>query len=409
MGKDLNGKELGKGLAQRADGRYTARFVDQTGKRVQKYFDKPSQARIWLEDAKSNDRNNTVAAPFNVIADDVLMNDSALPSFNNMTVKEWFDFWMNNIIPDLSDNTRRNNRDRYERNIGPVIGNLKIGDVRPLHCKKVLLDMEDDYAGSTIRQTYITMGTMFKSALMNGVIPKHPMDGVRYTKAVKGMADIKFLSVDEQEKFLEMAKKSRNYSQYALILETGIRTGELIGLTWDMVDFKNKRITIDKQLEYRHGRKSWKAGPPKSLAGYRDIQLTSCAYGILAKLYDERKTRVEAPELDTVLEYKDRRTGEIKYLNMKDLVFINYKGMPNKNSSYDTHLYKLCENAGIKHISMHTLRHTYATRAIERGVPPKVLQKILGHGHSSTTMDTYVHVTDESLVKAAKQFEGLES
>jgi site-specific recombinase XerD len=92
---------------------------------------------------------------------------------------------------------------------------------------------------------------------------------------------------------------------------------------------------------------------------------------------------------------------------MRDLVFINFRtGAPVKNSSYDTHLYKLCAEAGIKRFSMHALRHTYATRAIERGVQPKVLQKLLGHASIKTTMDKYVHVTDESLSQAIKQFEG---
>ena len=75
------------------------------------------------------------------------------------------------------------------------------------------------------------MGTMFKSALMNGYIAKHPMDGVRYTKPVRAPNDIKFLTVDEQQKFMETAKRSHNYAQYALILDTGLRTGEMIGLT----------------------------------------------------------------------------------------------------------------------------------------------------------------------------------
>lgn len=79
--------------------------------------------------------------------------------------------------------------------------------------------------------------------------------------------------------------------------------------------------------------------------------------------------------------------------------------MPNKNSSYDTHLYKLCETAGIAPFSMHTLRHTCATRAIEGGMQPKVSQKLLGHSSIQTTMDTYVHVTEESLSKAVRQFE----
>ena len=91
---------------------------------------------------------------------------------------------------------------------------------------------------------------------------------------------------------------------------------------------------------------------------------------------------------------------------MHDLVFVNWRtGEPAKNSSYDTHLYKLCDEAGIKRFCMHALRHIYATRAIERGVQPKVLQQLLGHASIKTTMDRYVHVTDESLVNAIRQFQ----
>ncbi len=91
---------------------------------------------------------------------------------------------------------------------------------------------------------------------------------------------------------------------------------------------------------------------------------------------------------------------------MRDLVFLNFRtGEPAKNSSYDTHLYKLCDEAKIKRFCMHALRHTYATRAIESGVMPKVLQKLLGHASIKTTRDRYVHVTDDSLTKAITQFE----
>ena len=71
-----------------------------------------------------------------------------------------------------------------------------------------------------------------------------------------------------------------------------------------------------------------------------------------------------------------------------------------ESSSYDTHLYKLCDEAGIKRFCMHALRHTYATHVIKRGVQPKVLQQLLDHASIKKTIDRYIHVTDESLVKA---------
>ena len=388
MGKNLKGKEIGKGICQRKDGRYTARFVGKSGKHFEKYFKTIPEARNWMEDARYSDRHD------------------GLPLASEITVDQWFEYWIENIVGDLAPNTRRNYRERYVRNIQPCIGKMLLTDVKPLHCKMVLNRMEKTYAGGTIRQTYIAMGTMFKSALMNDMILKHPMNGVLYTKPFRAIDDIRFLTIDEQRRFLKTARRSYNYRQYGLILETGLRTGELIGLTWDAIDFDKRTLTVNKTLEYRHKYKEWRAGPPKTKQSYRTIPLTNRAIEILKTLYDERDTRKRSDILSLDLEYMDRRTGQMSKLQMRDLVFINWRtGEPAKNSSYDTHLYKLCDEAGIKRFCMHALRHTCATRAIESGMQPKVLQKLLGHASIKTTMDRYVHVTNESLENAVRQFE----
>lgn len=388
MAKDLKGRELGKGLSQRKDKRYSARYVTKSGKRIEKYFKTLQEARNWLADARYEDSHGATGVT------------------STSSVDDWFQYWYDNLIVDLSPNTRRNYLERYERNIKPYIGKMCMSDVKPMHTKMILNRMLDDYAGSTIRQTYIAMGTMFRAAVINDVISKHPMEGVRYTKPVKPASDHRVLTVEEEQKFLKAAESSHNYYQYALILETGLRTGEMIGLTWDAIDFEEHTLTVNKTLEFRHNQHLWRAGPPKTQTSYRTLPLTNRAYEILLEVKERRKSQKMSEDLNQVLTFTDRRTGQSSSMKLSDLVFINYRtGMPAKNSSYDTHLYKLCEVAGIPPFCMHTLRHTYATRAIESGVQPKVLQQLLGHASIKTTMDTYVHVTTDSLKKAIRQFE----
>lgn len=388
MGKDLKGKELGKGLGQRKDKYYYAKY-SYHGKKGQQSFHTLVEAKNWRQEQLYLCRHpelRTATSP-------------------DMTVDAWFNRWLKDVVGNRAPNTLRNYRERYEHNVQPFIGSMLLRDVKPMDCQMILNAMESDYAGSTIRQTYMTMGTFFKSAKDNGFIDRHPMDGVRYTKPVRAVDDIHFLTVDEQKRFLEATKGSHNYAQYALILETGLRTGEMIGLTWDAIDWEKRTLTVNKTLEFRYKQDEWRAGPPKTESSYRTIPLTDTAYDILREIYDTREYRNESKDLSTILTFMDRKTGQKRKLVMRDLVFINWRtGMPAKNSSYDTHLYKLCDEAGIKRFCMHALRHTYATRAIESGMQPKVLQKLLGHASSKTTMDRYVHVTDDSMQKAVAQF-----
>ena len=388
MGKDLKGRELGKGVVQRKDKRYYARYTDFRGKRIEGYFDKVTDAKRFVAEGK-----------LNIDVSDV---SDRKQSF---TVDEWYDFWMITFKSGKSPNTQRNYRDRYKSNIQPVIGDMPIEDVRVMHCQKVINNMVDKYAQGTIYQTYICMGGMLKSAVQNGIISKHPMDGLVMPRG-KRKKDVHFLTIEEQEKFIRAASKTHNSAQFKLLLNTGLRTGELIGLSWDDVDFEARTISVNRTLEYRYSTRIWRAGPPKTMSSYRTIPMTKEAYEILLEVWEKKPFRKESELLKQELEYIDLRNNTTKKIKLSNLVFINYRtGEPTKNSSYDTNLYKICERAGIKPFCMHALRHTFATRCIERGVKPKALQKILGHSNLATTMDTYVHMTDDSLAEAMDIFE----
>lgn len=369
MGKDLKGKKLPAGICQRKDGLYTARFTSKSGRRVEKFFKKVNEAKKWLEDAKYEDKHNNIGAS------------------SQMTVDAWFDYWINEIKkPTVRWNTVRNYTERYEHNIKPYLGNMVISEVKPLHCQNVLNGMNEKYKGSTMEQCRITMCSMFYYAAINGIIPVSPINKmVKLPKPVE--KKVRFLTLEEQNKFLDVARGTSNYYQFLLILQTGLRTGEMMGLKWEDVDFKKRKIHVRRTLEFRYGYQEFKVGEPKTKHGYRTIPMTQVAYEVL-KIKEAEKTT--------------RKVSDIRYA---DFVFLNRKGAPTKNSAYDTTLYKLSEKAGIEHFSMHTLRHTYATRCIEAGMRPKTLQEILGHANIGITMNLYVHNTEEEKEKEIKKFE----
>ena len=394
MGKNIKGKCLEKGITQRKDGYYSARFMSMSGKRKEKHFKDYQEARKWLAKARYEDESECTGAPNELAARD-------------MTVNEWYEYWMTTFKSQLSPNTQRNYRERYEWNVKSRIGKMRIRDVKAMHCQQIFNAMYKTYATSTMYQTYICIGSMFKSAMKNGVIREHPLDTVVMPPS-KDKKDIRFLTEEEQQIFEEEAGFTNHAYPFQLILQTGLRTGELIGLTFDCVNFENRTIRVEKQLEYRYAEGYWRAGPPKTTNSYRTIPMTNTAYSILKAEAELRLYRYEAPVIGNELSYHDPKSGKMKTLKMKDLVFINPRtGEPTKNSTYDTRIGKICERCGLQPFGMHALRHTFATRCIERGVQPKVLQKLLGHAHLSTTMDLYVHVTEESLEKGIRLLEAI--
>lgn len=364
MGKDLKGKELGVGISQQSDKLYVARFTDKFGIRKTKRFKKLQECRQWIADAS------------------YISKHSDIENASDILVDTWYEYWIGIKKQTVRPNTVRNYSERYERNIKGIIGKKLLSEVKPIHCQKIFSDMaEQGYKNTTIYQTRITLYNMLEFAKENDVILSNPCK--KSVKSDMGKPSEKkvALTIDEQRKFLMAAAGQSYENQYKFMFQTGLRTGELVGLKWDDIDFGKRTVTISRTMEYRYKVGEWRVGPPKSKSGYRTIPLTDEAIRILK---DQKE-----------------KNSKIKVINIewRDQVFLSRKGEPVKNSTYDTALFKICDKAEIRKFCMHILRHTFATRCIEAGMIPKTLQKILGHSNIGITMDLYVDATEEEKTK----------
>ena len=364
MGRNLKGKELGEGIYQQANGTYCARFIDRFGKRKSKRSKKLQEVRQWLADAT------------------YINEHSDIEQATNMMVDAWFEYWIDVKKKTVRPNTVRNYTERYNKNIQKIIGRKILTEVKPIHCQKIFTDMaEEGYKTSTIYQTRIALFNMLEFAKENEVILSNPCKKSVKSDMGKPSQKKEALTIDIQKKFIEYAKGQSYENQFRFILQTGLRTGELVGLKWEDIDFSKKAIRIQRSMEYRYSVGEWRIGEPKSKAGYRTIPLTDETIRILTEQKEKNKNIKKIHE------------------EWYEFIFLCRKGEPVKNSAYDTALFKICDKAKINRFSMHVLRHTFATRCIEDGMMPKTLQKILGHSNIGITMNLYVHITEDEKQK----------
>lgn len=360
MGKSLKGKELGTGISQRSDGLYMGRITDRNGNRLSKNFKKLQECRKWVADMQF------VKEHGNVLRGD------------NPTVEIWFEYWYEKIKkPFWKPNTQTSNLVRWEKHIKPVIGNMLIQDVKPIHCNEIFDIMrKKGLKKNTMQGVKELMHGLFESAVENSFITFNPV--TRNVKIPsKEEKKMRCLTVQEQKEFLERIKDTANYNFYAFALQTGMRVSEILALTWDDVDFSKNIISVNKTM-YQDVDRKIKVGSPKSQTSIRKIPMTGEAKRLL----------ISQKEKNSQLKVMDFR-----YANH---VFLNTHGRLNTRNSVNSLLREYCKKYNVESFSMHSLRHTYATRCIEAGIRPKTLQVIMGHSSINITMNLYVHTTDEA-------------
>ncbi len=243
---------------------------------------------------------------------------------------------------------------------------------------KQLLLSKVDYANSTIKKMYIILNQCFKEALKRKIITDNPMLDVRKPKSTKKTKKIRALTLDEQKKLVEVIRNENvRYAEQMLIsMFTGMRMGEINALSVNDLNTNFNFINIDKTISKGEHGEAFVNDTAKTENGNRQIPINETVRPVIEKVISEYKATD-----DNVLFHTSAGT-----LIATSVVNTEFRRIVNK--------YNIQDKTVKGDLSLHSLRHTYATRCIESGMPPKVLQHLMGHSDIKVTLDTYADVFD---------------
>lgn len=325
----------------------------------------------------------------------LLMNDK-------ITVDQWFFTWLFDFkSKDLAPSTFECYEGVYRLYIKDSdIGDIKLMDLRTAHLQRYytkLLDI-DKLDASNVRRINKTLKTCLKEAVKQGYLQKNWCDDVNLPKSKKE-DNIKALSKDDQLRLLESLKGIDLELLITFALGTGLRLGEVLGLKWSDIDFKEHTLSVQRSVRrvveiQRDGTREriLKEVPPKTENSFRIVPIPDT---ILLKLKSYKKVQNKL-----ILSL-----GE-DYQN-NNYVFCNDNGTIMDPKKPNRRLSTVLKSNNIELITFHGLRHTYCTRLFEAGVPPKTVQSLVGHSDIETTMNIYTHVMKETKMEAVDKINSI--
>lgn len=370
MGKTKNGKELGLAIYQRPNGTYEARYMDRFGKKRSVY------AKTLTEVAKKQRKK-------------IFENEQQVNVVDDkMTLDAWYEKWITVCKTHCRDTTKRTYEIQYNR-IREMLGWRKLNSLNLVVLQDAFNKLGSDKMRSDCKALLVDM---LNRAIETDLLNKNPAIGINPIIEGPMKHEKRILSAYEMKLLLDNSKGGMMYPIFVVALGTGMRIGEILGLTWNCVDFKKENIRVEKTLVYLPGdgkTARYEFHRTKTVAGNRIIPMTKAVKDILILQKDKREhiATVFSPRKGFEdLVFTSKTNNPLNAANIKDAINYIVARINRENPDYF-----------FEHLTPHGLRHTFATNCIEKGMPPKTLQKIMGHTSLQMTMDLYCHVREETL------------
>lgn len=384
---DSKKRLLKTGEIERADGYYQYFYTDRKGKRHSVTAKSLTELRE-KEDEVTKDKL-----------------DGLRDEGKNITLDEVFRIWKK-LKRGLQDNTFQNYCYMYSQFVSPAIGSMQIrkmkrSDIRNFY--NLLVD-ERNLKINTVDNIHSCLHQVIEIAVEDGYIRNNISDNA--LKELKqahnfGRTHKRALTISEQELFVNFLKREDTvyhhwYPIFVVMINTGMRVGEVTGLTWEDIAWDEGMITVNRTLVYyNHANDQgcyFNVHEPKTEAGKRTIpMLEEVREALLMEKAYQEYNKIKC--IDTI-------DGTSNFVFLNRMGKVQHQGTLNKalrriiRDCNEIQLDK-GEKVLLPAFSCHTLRHTYTTRLVEAGVNLKVVQSVLGHADFSTTMDIYTTVTNE--------------
>ena len=374
--KDNKGRVLQKGESQRADNTYMYRWTDTLGKRQTIYAKTLNELREKELVVKIDDKNGL------------------LYSKGNITGKELVERFLEEKV-NLRVTTQENYSTKLKCFLNDSLSNVKIREIRLFMVKDFLKRLKNSgYSTAYVIQVKKILNTVFHMAVEEEVLMKNPFTFKLDFLEADSKEQRTALTEEQEKHFLSFVKEDKtfcyHYDMLVFLLHTGLRVGEICGLTLKDIDLTKRVITINKQLRNDSGQ--LKVSPPKKKAGYRSIYLDDEALRAITAIIKNSK----AQKKDFII---DGYGGFVLYSKAGDLMYAELL------SSTVSRIYSAYKKSfpEAPFICAHVLRHTFCSNMINKGINLKALQKIMGHSKLDVTLNVYAHKDNEGAIEDMKK------
>lgn len=361
-------------IYKRSDGRYEGKaligYNPATGKPIRKsvYGKTQQEVRRKITEITSELDKGTYKEP------------------SKLLLSEWLDIWLKDYTISLKPLTVKSYTSHVKNHIVPNLGAVPLNQLDTHTIQKFINQLAETLSPKTVKNIHGSLHQSLEQAVHIKYLPFNPADNCKLPKAKK--KPIKPLDKTQVADFLKAIEGDRFQPVFIIDLFTGMRQSEIIGLTWDCVDFDNETLLIRRQWQKLKG--GYAFIEPKNDKS-RIVRPPALVFNLLRQVKREQA--------------ESRLRAGSAWENKENFVFTNELGQPYKHETIRLHFKKIVASMGVPDMRFHDLRHSFAVVSLQLGDDIKTVQENLGHHSAAFTLDTYAHATDSMKKESANRLD----